>query len=236
MSSQNFFESSPTIAARAPASDRAQFIRRTYLHLGGAIACFAGLEFFLFSSGVAEALVPVLTSSRWTWLLVLGLFMGTGWIADRWARRASSPVMAYGGLALFVVAEAIFFLPMLYMAAHYSDPLVIPVAGLVTAAAVLGITATAFITRVDFSFIRTALTIGSFVAMGFILAAIVFGFSFGSLFALFMVALSGGYIVYSTSQMQFHYRTDQHVSAALGLFSSVAMMFYHLLMLFSPRE
>ena len=42
-----------TVAESAPA-DRAAFIRRTYIHLAGAILAFVGLEFFLISSGVAR--------------------------------------------------------------------------------------------------------------------------------------------------------------------------------------
>ncbi|MEM9413496.1 MAG: permease, partial [Planctomycetota bacterium] len=33
-----------------------------------------------------------------------------------------------------------------------------------------------------------------------------------------------------------HYRTDQHVAAALSLFSSVALLFWYILQLFMSRD
>ena len=53
----------------------------------------------------------------------------------------------------------------------------------------------------------------------------------GTLFASLMVLLAAGSILYETSNIVHHYRTDQHVAAALGLFASVAMMFYYILYL-----
>lgn len=44
-----------------------------------------------------------------------------------------------------------------------------------------------------------------------------------------MVVLMSGYIVYYTSNVLYHYRTDQHVAAALALFASVATLFWYIL-------
>ncbi len=77
------------VVAQASEADRATFIRRTYLHLGGAIVIFAILEALLISSGVAESFVVMLSGSKWSWLLVMGLFMGVSYIADRWAHSPS---------------------------------------------------------------------------------------------------------------------------------------------------
>jgi FtsH-binding integral membrane protein len=54
-----------------------------------------------------------------------------------------------------------------------------------------------------------------------------------------LVALASGYILYYTSQVMLHFRTDQHVAAALELFASVAYLFYnilHIVMATSSRE
>jgi len=53
---------------------------------------------------------------------------------------------------------------------------VIPTAGAITGLLFLGLTVTAFSTRKDFSFLRGALTIGSFVALGIIVCSIFIGF------------------------------------------------------------
>ena len=45
------------------------------------------------------------------------------------------------------------------------------------------------------------------------------------------IAFSCGYILYDTSNVLHHYRTDQHAAAAMALFSSVAMLFWYVLQL-----
>lgn len=47
-----------------------------------------------------------------------------------------------------------------------------------------------------------------------------------------MVALACGFIIYDTSNIIHHYGTDQHVSAALQLFASVALLFWYVLRIF----
>jgi FtsH-binding integral membrane protein len=65
--------------------------------------------------------------------------------------------------------------------------------------------------------------------MAAIVCAIIFGFSLGIFFSLAMVVLASGYILYDTSNVLHHYRTDQHVAAALALFASVALLFWYVL-------
>ena len=125
--------------------------------------------------------------------------------------------------------------PLLYIANHV-DPSVIPSAALTTLALFGGLTAAVFITRKDFSFLRTFLVFGGFAAMGFILIAIFFQFQLGAIFLYAMIALACGYILYDTSNVLHHYRIGQHVAAALALFASVALLFYYLVMLFMSRR
>ena len=54
--------------------------------------------------------------SQLSWLVVLGLFMVVSYVANNWAMSAVSPAKQYAGLGLYVVAEAIIFLPLLYIA------------------------------------------------------------------------------------------------------------------------
>jgi FtsH-binding integral membrane protein len=219
--------------ALAPSTDRSAFIRRTYAHLAGAILAFALLEYILLVP-LQEATLPLIAkmiSSGYGWLIVLGLFMAVGYIADRWARSEHSRGLQYAGLGLYIVAEAIIFLPLLYVAAFYTSPDVIPTAAVLTLCLFAGLTGTVFITKKDFSFMRGILTIGGFVAMGLIVCAIVFGFNLGTIFSVAMIALAGGYILYYTSAVMKHYRTDQHVAAALALFAAVALMFWYVLRL-----
>ncbi len=156
-------------------------------------------------------------------------------VASNWAVSAVSPGTQYAGLGLYVLAESIIFAPMLFIA-NRIDPSVIPSAAWTTLALFGGLTAAVFITRKDFSFLRTFLVFGGFAAMGFILIAILFQFQLGAIFLYAMIALACGYILYDTSNVLHHYRIGQHVAAALALFASVALLFWYLVQLFLSRR
>ncbi len=63
-------------AADAIPAERAAFIRRTYLHVAAALAVFALMEAYLVTSGAGLAIAQTMLGGRWSWLIVLGLFMG----------------------------------------------------------------------------------------------------------------------------------------------------------------
>jgi hypothetical protein len=227
---EGYYESAPTIAGQATSAERAEFIRQTYLHLAVAILGFALIEFVLVNLPFAVSLAGMMTSG-YMWLLVLGAFMVVSWIADTWAHSEVSREMQYLGLGVYVVAEAIIFLPLLVVATKFASPMVLPIAMFMTFALFIGISAVVFLTGADFSFLRTALIVGGVVAFGAIIASIVFGFSLGIFFVCAMIFFASAVILYSTSQVVHHYRTDQYVGAALSLFASVALLFWYVLRL-----
>src|SRR5439155_22249064 len=118
--------------------------------------------------------------------------------------------------------------PLLYIAEHFA-PGAIASAGVMTLAVFGGLTVVVLKTRRDFSYLGPILSIGSFLALGFIVAGVLFQFTFGLVFAFAMVALISGYIIYYTSAVVHQFRTDQHVAAALALFASVATLFWYIL-------
>ena len=216
------------LVANAGETERASFIRRTYLHLGGAILAFAGLETLLVKSGVAESFLNVLKGNSWMWLIVMVMFMGVSYIADRWAHSPISKEMQYAGLGVFVVAEAIVFMPMIYIAQQFA-PDILGHAILLTLMLVGGITFTAFTTRKNFSFLGPILSMGSWIAMGGIVASILFGFTLGAVFSGIMILFAAAAVLYSTSDIIHEYHTEQHVAASLALFSSVGLLFWYIL-------
>ena len=155
--------------------------------------------------------------------------MGVSYIANKLALSGGSEQMQYLGLGLFVIAEAIVFLPLLFIATQFGGSGLIPTAGLMTLLLVGGITATVFITKKDFSFMGGILSVGGFVALGFIVCSMIFGFSLGLVFSAVMILFAGGSVLYSTSNILHQYRTDQHVAASLSLFASVALLFFYIL-------
>jgi FtsH-binding integral membrane protein len=224
-------------AASALPEERARFIRKTYLHLAAAILAFVALETFLFASGAAQVIISTLRlGGSMSWLLVLGAFMGVSYLASNWANSHTSKGMQYAGLGLYVAAQAVIFVPMLFIASVYGGGDVIVKAGIVTLGLFLGITSVVFLTRTDFSFLGPIIAIGGFVALGFIVASILFGFSLGSLFAFVMVAFAGTAILYETSNVMHRYHPTQHVAASLTLFAGIALLFWYILNIFSSRD
>ena len=145
-------------AAQAGADERSDFITKTYLHLAGAIGLFVVLEAVLLQMPGIESLVQMMIGSQYGWLVVLGLFMVVSYVAQNWAQSAVSPGTQYLGLGLYVVAEAVIFVPLLYIARKI-DPGIILSAGLATLVLFAGLTAIVFVTRKDFSFLRTVLAV-----------------------------------------------------------------------------
>ncbi len=233
---ENYTSTYGNSAADAAPQERVTFIRKTYLHLAGAILAFIGLEVFLFTSGIAQTIATAMMG--FSWFIVLALFMGVSFLANWWANSSTSKAMQYLGLGLYVVAEAIIFIPLLYIAAYYSGGGMntIMKAGIVSLGLFAGLTATVFITKKDFSFLGPILTIGGFIALGFIAASLLFGFSLGGVFAFIMVGFAATAILFSTSNVLHQYQPTQYVAASLSLFAAVALLFWYILSIFSSSD
>ena len=133
------------------------------------------------------------------------------------------------------IAEAIIFLPLLYIAV-LTEPAVIESAAGVTLLGTAGLTGVAFITRKDFSFLRGALVWGGILALVAIAGSVLFGFNMGTWFSVAMIGFAGAAVLYDTSNVMLHYPEDRYVAAALELFSSIALMFWYVLRLFMSRD
>lgn len=225
-----FERSIPGAVATAGVDERMSFVRKTYAHLGGAIAAFVLLEYMFLQTELAYRWAS--WALQGSWLVVMILFIGVAWLAERWARSDTSRTVQYLGLSLYVVAEVVIFAPLLLLASVVSgDPDIISKAGIITLLLFGGLTGTVFLTRKDFSFLRGILSVGILAAFGIIVASFIWGFALGTLFAGAMVLLAAGFILYDTSQVLAHYRPTQYVAASLALFASIALMFWYVLQL-----
>ncbi len=234
---ENYSHASSLTVEQAQPNVRAAFIRRTYIHLALAIAAFVAIETLLLHSPVAPAILRFVMASQYSWLMILGAFIVTGWLARGLAARAVSMAVQYAGLALYVVAEAVIFVPILYLAVFYShSPDLITHAAIITAGLFAGLTLVAFTSNTDFSFLRGFLAIGGFIALGAIVGGVLFGFNLGLGFSVIMLVLAGGAILYDTAKIMRYYPTDRHVAASLELFASVALMFWYVLRIMMRRR
>ncbi|HJN80088.1 MAG: Bax inhibitor-1 family protein [Phycisphaerales bacterium] len=215
---------------------RVAFLRRTYLHLAGAIVAFVVVESLLLRLPFISSVVETMAGSGMTWLLVLGLFMGVAYGADRLARSTAGAGVQYLGLGLYVVAEALIFAPLLYIATRHGGDGILSTAAIVTFGVCGALTAYVLISGVNFSWLRGVVAVGGIAAMLTIVGAIIFGFSLGVFFAGLMIMLAASMLLYQTSAAMHKWRTDQHVAAALGLFASVMLMFYYVVVFLMGRD
>ena len=210
--------------------DQATFFRKTYAHIALAVLTFIIVEtIFLNTPFIVEFALSI--ASGWTWLLLLGGFMFITNFAQNMARNAVDRNKQYLAMLLFIIAEAFIFVPLIFIAMYYSDGAasIIYQAALLTVSLFTGLTAVALLTKKDFSFLRTIITVGSYIALGLITAGILFGFNLGLWFSVGMIVLASGSILYQTSNIKNEYRADQYVAAALGLFASLMLFFWYIL-------
>ena len=227
-----------TMSSYTPVSEisteaRASFISKTYSHVAMAILLFTAIEIYLFSSGLAIPMAEWMLSK--SWLLVLGGYMLVGWAASHVAHKVESRPLQYLAMVAFVAAEAVLFVPMLVIAAIKAPGIIESAVG-ITLLGTLGLTAVAFITRKDFSFLRGMLVWGGILALVAIVGAVLFGFELGTWFSVAMIGFAGAAVLYDTSNIIHHYPEDRYVGAALALFASIALMFWYVLRLLMSRD
>jgi FtsH-binding integral membrane protein len=222
------FPGSNASFTRVGSDSRAAFITRTYTHLVAGILGFVLVELALFESGAAETITRFMLS--FNWFLILGAFMLTGWLASRTAQTSQSIGMQYFAYGAYVVAEALIFVPLLYIA-NAKAPGTIDSATLITFLGAGGLMFVAHQTRRDFSFLRAILMWGGILALLVMVGGAIFGFQLGTFFSVAMIGFAGAAVLYDTSNIILHYPEDRYVSAAMQLFASIALMFWYVLRL-----
>jgi len=213
---------------------RTAFLARVYSHLFGALVAFTLIEIALFTSGLGKTMAEAMLGT--SWLLVLGAFMIVGWFATRLAHTTRSLPAQYMALGGYVVAEAIIFVPLLYLADLKGGGGVIASAGFVSLAGFTGLSAIAIFSKKDFSFLGGLIKWGMMIALGLIVAGVIFGFDLGLFFSFAMVGLAGAAILYDTQRIFHEYPEDRYVGASLQLFASVALLFWYVLRIFMSRD
>lgn len=233
--------------AQAQPDERVAFIRKTYLHLAAAVYAFAAISWFALTTLPLDQWLAQAAQIPMFGLILLGGFIVASMVANKWAHSDASPGLQYAGLGLYVFAMAVIFAPLLYFAQSMTIDMgwglentnVIAAAALITVVIFGGLTAAVFMTGKDFSFLGTALWVGTIAAFALIVASYFIGFHIGFWFLALMVVIACGWVLYDTSNVMHHYRTDQHVAASLALFASITLLFWYILqivMSFANRD
>ena len=214
--------------------DKATFYKQTYKHLASAILAFIVVETIMIKTVPVEAILWMF-SGNYIWLFIIGLFWLGSVMSNKLALHPSRDKQ-YLGLGLYVILEAIIFLPMIYLAVGYSGLDILMQAAMITLFMFTGLTAVVFLTKTDFSFLRTILIVGGFVSLGTIVVGAIFGFNLGLWFSVGMVVLASVGILYQTDQIKNQYGTQQYVGASLQLFASVMLLFWYILRILMSKK
>lgn len=223
-----------TIVAHSTEVQKAEFYRKTYAHVALAILAFIVVETVLLAI-VPPEMIYMMVGQKYTWLLIIGAFWLASILANKWSLSQSKSTQ-YMGLGFYVFIEAIIFLPLIYMAVATAGGNVIFQAATLTVAMFAGLSGIAFVTKKDFSFLRTFIVMGGFIALGLIVAGAIFGFNLGLWFSVGMVLLASASILYETSKLKNNYTTNQYVGASLQLFASIMLLFWYILRILMSRR
>ena len=211
---------------------RADFVVKVYQHLMLALVAFVAVEALFLQLGVAEGIYDMVSGSSGAWLLVLGGFMIVSWLATNAAHDVGNVKKQYAGLFALVAAEALIFAPFLhYLFEVRNDESTVWAAAAITGMGFAGLSAVAYTTRKDLSFLRPVLMWGFVCALILILAAFLFGLDLGVWFSLAMIGLAGASILYQTQTVLKSYPAEAFVGGAVQLFASVMLLFWYVLRL-----
>ncbi len=222
------------LVAHAKEVEKAEFYKKTYLHVALAILAFIGVETVLLKT-VPPEVIGLIFQGKLTWLLIIGVFWLASVLANKWSLSQSRSVQ-YMGLGFYILLEALIFMPMIYIAVVNVGGSIIYQAAMLTIAMFAGISFVAFTSKRDFSFLRNIIVIGGFISLGLIVGGMIFGFDLGLWFSVGMVILASATILYQTSKLKDSYTTDQYVGASLQLFASIMLLFWYILRILMSRR
>lgn len=225
----------PLVISQLTDEVRVAFYRKTYTHLALAVLLFILVETIFFQIPALLQFALSLTEG-WLWLVMLGGFMLVTNYAEKMALTNHDKNKQYLALLLYVVAEAFIFIPLIFIAMMIAEDggmEILNQAAILTLSLFSGLSAIVLLTKKDFSFLKSILAIGFFIALGLIVAGVLFGFNLGLWFSVGMVILASASILYQTSNMVHKYSEDQYVAASLGLFASLMLLFWYILSILS---
>jgi uncharacterized protein len=223
--------------ARQDESVRGDFVVKVYRHLLGAVMAFVAFEALLFTTGMAERIYDFLAGARAGWLLILGGFMIVSWLATTAAHDVTNPSRQYAGLFGLAGAQALIFAPFLYLVFNQQGGSTTVVSAvLLTALGFGALSAIAFTTRRDLSFLRPMVMWAMVSGLLLIVAAVLFGLELGVWFSLAMIVVAGASILYQTQAVMRDYPPEAYVGAAVQLFASVMLLFWYVLRLLSQMR
>ena len=220
------YPSNRMTAAEAETAERLLFLRKTYSKVLIGLTIFAGTIVGVHEiPWLQKAAVGLFTTNWWLWILLL-------MAASFGVRMLARTRLGMIGYVAFAVFEGLIVGPLTVWAGEGTSIS----AAVLTLTIFSGLTAYVFITKQDFSFLRGILWVGMFGLFGVAILGIFMGFPVGVWYSAGGALLMCGYILYDTSRILLHCRTDESLPAAIELFADVVLLFWYVLMRLMNRE
>lgn len=230
--------------AEVAGSERARFILKVYALMT------AGLGVYFASVGIPiiggvfmgnEALLAfcnLFAGMPW-WVYMIAL-LGGSWVAQSMSMVRGLNLVAFFGFAMLFGFISIGLIG--YAASIDGGLLIIGQALALTVLVMGSLTAFAFISRTDFSFLYGFLWAGFFVVLGGVLLNVLLDYlgyptsTFHLGLTIACTLLYMGYVLYDTSNIIHRFSTDMVVPAALALMIDFIILFRNILMLLLNRR
>ncbi len=228
----------PLPVSESSVAVRSAFLIKTYLHLAGAVLAFVAIESVIMSVFQAELVEFLKLNQQAVGIFLLALCFGGPFIGNLIVAKSKTIAGHYVALSFYVLMYVLLFIPILTYAIVLvpNGSAIVGQAAGVTALLFALLTASVFVTRKDFSFLRPFIVFATLAAIGLIVLSLIFGFALGTVFTYAMIALACCYILYDTSNVLHHCPPEGYVLAATELFASVMILFFYILRLFLSRR
>lgn len=210
--------------ATAETTDRLTFIKKVYSIL--AISLLSGIISATLTLGNQEFLAMVARNRLLFFILEIAVILACFW-------KRKHATLGFVFLFAFTTLTGITVAPIVFVYQAVAFP-----AAFLTAIAFGGLTAYAFFTKKDFSFLRGFLTVGIIllIAGGLLNAFFFKSFNLQYLMAWGGAFLFSGFILYDTSNIINHYKTDEYIAGALSLYLDILNLFVSLLFILGGRR
>ena len=218
--------------AELTVEDRLSFLRRTYGWMTAALGVTAIGAAITIQSGLVRNLMNIGLIGN---LLLVAAWMGIGYIAQKVRHKPVVNAIAYAAYALFTgfVISGLVVVAMIVaeMNGAPTGTYIYQALGL-TVLSFAGLTAYAYFTKRDFSFMGGMLT----VALVTLIGLSIMSFFIESTFLHLAISALGilvfsGYILFDTQKILKTYPANEHVAASLTLFLDFVLLFMHILRL-----
>lgn len=214
------------------ADARSSFVVRVYANLALAVLILAAIVAAIFGVyGPERILLFTQAHVRAMGFGILALCVAGPFVGSAILARNPSRTAQYGLMGFYILLEAAILFPIVAVAALFCGTAIIWQACGLTAALFVALSASVFITRADFSFMRSFLVFSGIAALVVICASFLFSFNLGTWFTVAIIFLMCLYVLYDTSNMLLHADEGDDVLCAVNLFTTILTLFVYILQL-----